>query len=186
MVGLSELWLPILLSAIAVFVASSLIHMVLGYHKNDFAPVPKEDAVMDALRPFALQPGDYMMPRAKSMDDMKSPAFKEKMEKGPMVTMTVMPADHNFLGKTLAIWFVYCLVISLFAAYVASRAVPRGAPYLAVSRFASTTAFAAYGLALWQNSIWYRRKWSTTIKSNIDSVIYAFLTGGFIGWLWPR
>jgi hypothetical protein len=186
MVGLSELWLPILLSAVAVFVASSIIHMVLGYHKNDFVPVPREDAVMDALRPFALPPGDYMMPRARSMKEMGTPEFKQKWEKGPAATITVLPPDHQFMGKTLALWFVYCLVISLFAAYVASRAVPRGAPYLEVSRFASTTAFAAYGLALWQNSIWYRRKWSTTIKANIDSLIYAFLTGGFIGWLWPR
>lgn len=169
MVSLSELWLPILLSAIAVFAASSIIHMVLGYHKSDFAPVPKEDAVMAALKPFAIPPGDYMLP-----------------QKSAALTMTVLPADHNFMGKTLAQWFVYCLVISLFAAYVASRAVPRGAPYLDVSRFASTTAFAAYGLALWQNSIWYRRKWSTTLKSNIDSLLYGFLTGGMIGWLWPR
>jgi hypothetical protein len=186
MVSLSELWLPILLSAIAVFAASSIIHMVLGYHKNDFVPVAREEEVMAALRPFAIPPGDYMMPRAGSMGEMSSPAFKEKMARGPILTMTVMPPDHSFMGKTLAQWFVYCLVISLFAAYVASRAVERGASYLDVSRFASTTAFAAYGLALWQNSIWYRRKWSTTLKQNLDSLLYAFLTGGMIGWLWPR
>ena len=127
MVALSELWLPILLAAISVFVASSVIHMVLGYHKNDFVPVAREEEVMTALRSFAIPPGDYMMPRAGSMDEMKSAAFKEKLAKGPIVTMTVMPPDHTFMGKTLAQWFVYCLVISVFAAYVASRAVPRGA-----------------------------------------------------------
>ena len=36
MVGLAALWLPILLSAVIVFVASSLIHMVSGWHKSDY------------------------------------------------------------------------------------------------------------------------------------------------------
>ncbi len=141
---------------------------------------------MAALRPFAIPTGDYMLPRAGSMKDMKSPAFVEKWTQGPVVSMTVMPSGHNFMGRTLVQWFLYCLVVSLFAAYIASRAVGRGAPYLEVSRFASATAFAGYGLALWQNSIRYHRKWSTTIKSNIDSLIYGFLTGGMLGWLWPR
>ena len=100
--------------------------------------------------------------------------------------MTVLRAGHNFMGTALAQWFVYCLVVSLFAGYLASRALPHGAAYLEVSRFASTTAFVCYGLALWQNSIWYRRKWTTTLKSNIDAVLYGFLTGGMLGWLWPR
>lgn len=186
MVALSELWLPILLSAVAVFAASMVIHMLLPYHRGDYGAVPREDEVMAAMRPFAIPPGDYMMPRANSMADMKSPAFMEKWNKGPVLSMTVMRPGHNFMGTSMAQWFVYCLVVSLFAAYIASRALDRGAPYLEVSRFASTTAFVGYGLALWQNSIWYRRKWSTTLKSNIDSLIYGFLTGGMLGWLWPR
>jgi hypothetical protein len=186
MVALSELWLPILLSAIAVFAASSLIHMVLPFHKADYAKVPKEDDVMTALRAFSIPPGDYMLPRPSGMQDMKSPEFQAKWKKGPVLSMTVMPSDHNFMGATMVQWFIYCLVVSLFAAYIASRAAGRGAPNQEVSRFASTTAFAGYGLALWQNSIWYRRKWSTTLKSNVDSLIYGFLTGGMLGWLWPR
>jgi hypothetical protein len=186
MVSLVELWLPILLSAIAVFAASSIIHMLSPFHKGDFRAVPREDEVMAALRPFAIPPGDYMMPRPASMADMKSPAFQEKRRKGPSLWMTVLPPGHDFLGASLIQWFVFCLIVSLFAAYVASRALDRGAPYLEVSRFASTTAFVGYGLALWQNSIWYRRKWSTTVKTNIDALIYGFLTGGMVGWLWPR
>ena len=186
MVPLTELWLPILLSAVVVFLASNVMHMVLPHHRNDYGQLPKEDQVMEALRKFAIPPGDYMMPRAAGMAEMKSPAFKEKWKRGPVASMTFMPPDHNFMGVTLVQWFVYCLVVSIFAAYIASRAVGRGAPYLEVSRFASTTAFAGYGLALWQNSIWYRRKWSTTLKANLDSLLYGFLTGGMLGWLWPR
>jgi hypothetical protein len=54
-----------------------------------------------------------------------------------------------------------------------------------VFRFAGATAFVGYGLALWQHSIWYKLAWSTTLKSNVDSLIYALLTGGAFGWLWP-
>jgi hypothetical protein len=186
MVSLSGLWLPILLAAVLVFVASFLLHMVSPHHKGDFAAVPHESDVMQALRTFAIPPGDYMVPRANSMQDMKSPEFQARFKQGPVLTMTVMPPGHNFMGTALIKWFVYCLVVSVFAAYLSSRALPPGAPYLEVSRFASTTAFVAYGLALWQNTIWYRRKWSTTLKSNIDAVVYGFLTGGALGWLWPR
>ena len=186
MVPLSDLWLPILLSAVLVFAASNVLHMVLTYHKSDYGAVPKEDEVMAALRAFSIPPGDYMIPKPGSMQEMKSPAFQEKWKRGPVATLTVMRSDHNFMGVTLVQWFVYCLVVSLFAAYITSRAVPSGAPYLEVSRFASTTAFAAYGLALWQHSIWYRRSWSTTLKANVDALIYGFVTGGALGWLWPR
>jgi hypothetical protein len=76
-------------------------------------------------------------------------------------------------------------VVSLFAAYIAGRAAGPGTEYLVVFRFAGTTAFVAYGLALWQNSIWYKRSWTTTLKSNLDALIYGMLTGGMFGWLWP-
>lgn len=62
MVSLSELWLPILLSAIVVFAASSLIHMVLPFHKSDYTKVPREDDVMTALRSFSIPPGDARSP----------------------------------------------------------------------------------------------------------------------------
>ena len=42
MVSLADLWLPILLSAVLVFVASSLIHMVLGWHRHDFKGSSRE------------------------------------------------------------------------------------------------------------------------------------------------
>jgi hypothetical protein len=78
------------------------------------------------------------------------------------------------------------VVVEIFAAYIAGRALSAGAPYLHVFRFAGATAFVGYSLALWQMSIWYRRAWSSTIKATVDGLIYALLTGGVFGWLWPR
>jgi hypothetical protein len=186
MVSLSALWLPILLSAVIVFVASSIIHMALSYHKNDVRAVPREEEVMTALRPFNIPAGDYAMPRPASMKDMGTPAFKEKMTKGPVVFMTVLPAGPFETGKQLAQWFVYLIVISFFAAYVTSRALPAGTDYLAVFRFAGTTAFVGYAMAMPQQSIWYRRNWGTTLLLMFDGLLFGLLTGGTFGWLWPR
>jgi len=186
MVGLQALWLPILLSSIIVFVVSSIIHMLLPWHKSDYARVPNEDKLMDALRPLAIPPGDYMVPRPSGMQEMRSPEFAAKIQKGPVLTLTVMPNGPMPMGKSLALWFLYSLVVGLFAAYVAGRALPAGAEYLRVFQFTGATAFIAYSVALWQMSIWYRRGWGITIKATVDGLIYALLTAGTFGWLWPR
>ncbi|TMQ67604.1 MAG: hypothetical protein E6K78_04280 [Candidatus Eisenbacteria bacterium] len=186
MVPIMSLWMPILLSAVFSFLASWLIHMMLGYHKNDYRKVPAEDQVMDALRPFDLPPGDYMVPRVSGPAEMKSPAFAEKMKRGPVLIATVLPNGMWAMAPQLAQWFVYCVVIGVFAAYVAGRALAPGAPYLSVFRFAGTTTFACFGVALWQDSIWYKRSWATTAKHTLDSLIYGLLAGGTFGWLWPR
>ncbi|HET6682016.1 MAG TPA: hypothetical protein VFG84_12505 [Gemmatimonadaceae bacterium] len=186
MVSLMSLWLPILLSAVVVFVASSMVHTVLGYHRNDFARLPREDEVMRALAGIDIPPGDYMMPWAGTGAGMKDPAYIEKRARGPVAIMTVMPSGPIGMGGSLAMWFGFTVVVSIFAAYVASRALAPDAMYLDVFRMAGTTAFAGYALALAQGSIWFHRGWRSTLISMFDGLVYALLTGGVMGWLWPR
>jgi hypothetical protein len=186
MTPLHVLWLPILGAAVMVFVVSSLIHMFTPWHKSDYLKVPNEDRVMDTLRPLAIPPGDYMMPRPGSTEEMRSPAFVEKFKKGPVMMFTVMPGGSMAMGKNLVQWFLFSVVVGMFAAYVAGSALPPGASYRAVFHFAGLTAFVGYTLALWPMSIWYRRSWITTIKATVDGLIYALLTAGVFGWLWPR
>ena len=186
MTELHTLWLPILLSSVIVFVVSSIIHMALPWHKSDYPKVPNEDKVMDALRPLAIPPGDYMIPRPSSRQDLRSPEFAEKIKKGPVMMITVMPSGQMSMGRNLVLWFLYSVVVGILAAYIAGRALPAGATYLSVFRFAGATAFIGYSVALWQMSIWYRRAWSTTIKATVDGLIYGLLTAGTFGWLWPR
>jgi len=184
MVHLAQLWLPILLSAVVVFVASSLLHMMLPWHKSDFGNTPNESAVLDALRP--IPPGDYLIPRPGSSAERKDPAFQEKMKRGPVVVMTVMQWSPSAFPRSLAMWFGYAIVVSVFAAYVTGRGLGPGTDYPEVFRFAGTTAFLGYGMALAQNSIWWSKKWSTTLKSMVDALIYALLSAGVFGWLWPK
>jgi len=185
MVPIASLWLPIALSAIFVFVASSVIHMFLPYHRNDFGKVSKEDDVMDALRKFDIPPGEYVVPCAGSPEDMRSDAYLEKAKKGPTLFMTVLEPGPPAMTTSLIQWFLYSIVVGFFAAYVTGRVLGPGAHYLSVFRFVGTTAFLGYAVALWQNSIWYKRAWSTTLKSTFDGLVYALLSAGTFGWLWP-
>jgi hypothetical protein len=186
MVPLTSLWIPILLSAVIVFVASSIIHMVLPHHRSDYRKLPAEDEVMEALRKIGILPGDYIVPCAGSLKGMQAPGFIDKMKKGPVIFMTVVPSGPPSVRKNMAQWFLYCMVVGVFAGYIAGRALPPESHYLAVFRFAGCTAFVGYALALWQNSIWYKRAWRTTFLYTFDGLLYGLLTAGTFGWLWPR
>lgn len=185
MVPLTMLWLPILLSAIGVFVLSALIHMALGYHANDYRPLPRESEVMAALRPFAIPPGDYAMPRPKDMAEHRTEAYRQRAEEGPVAYLTVLPNGAPGMGRELLLWFLYSVVVGVFAGYIAGRALGPGSSFANVLRFAGATAFVGYSLALWQQTIWYRRSWSSTLKSTWDGLLYALLTGAVFAWLWP-
>jgi hypothetical protein len=187
-VPVASLWLPIVVSALIVFVVSSFIHMVLPYHRGDLRQVPREDEVMAALRPFGLAPGDYALPRASSMADMKTPAFKDRMNRGPVAFITVRPSGQTSMGRSLTLWFLYSVLVSFFSAYLTSRALVMqpDADYLSVFRFVGAAAFMGYSLALLQNSIWWGRNWRMTLTSMFDGLIYGLMTAGTFGWLWPR
>ena len=184
MVSLTALWLPVLLSAVDVFVASSIIHMATRWHARDFTRASAEDALLDAVRPFNLAPGTYVAPMPQSMAEMSSPEFKAKAQRGPRIMMTVLGPDTS-MARNLALWFLYGIVVALFAAYVASLALAEGAAYMTVFRVTSTVSFAGYALALWQSWIWYSTGLGYTVRTTIDGLIYALLTGGVFGWLWP-
>jgi hypothetical protein len=181
-----SLWAPILLSAVIVFVVSAVIHMTPLWHKSDFPPLPREEEALAALRPLAIPPGDYFIPRAADMKEMRSGEFKEKMKRGPVIVMTVMPNGLINMNRSLAQWFVYLIVVGVFVALVTCRTLPAGTIYPRVFKVAGVVAFMAYTLALCQLSIWYRRSWSLTLKAALDGLIYAALTAGTFGWLWPR
>ena len=185
MVSLTSLWLPILLSAVAVFVASSVIHMVLRYHHSDFRRIATEDDIMRAIGSNVV-PGEYIFPYPEGgMAAMKDPAFVEKRTRGPAGILRVLPSGMPSLGAPLAKWFVYSLVVSLFAAYLASRALPAAPADGEVFRFTATVGFIAYGLGNVSDSIWYGRAWGNTMKTLLDALIYGAAMGAVFVWMWP-
>ncbi len=180
---LTTLWLPILLSAVFVFIVSSVIHMVLGYHASDYQQVPNEDQVMDKLRELNIPPGHYAVPKPNSMKDFNSPEFQAKMAKGPALIMNIRKPGGG-MGSSLLQWFAFLLLVNIFVAYVASHTVNPGADYLTVHRLVGCVAFMGYGLALFQDSIWGGKSWGATWKMLFDALIYGLVTGGTFGWLW--
>lgn len=185
MVSITALWLPILLSAIIVFVASSIMHMLLPYHRSDYRQLPDEEKVLTALRGAGLTRGLYVFPFC-THQNMKSPAVLEKYNQGPVGMMTVMPNGPPVMPKFLGLWFAYCLIIGLFVAYLTGHTVAPGAQYLAVFRVAGTAAFLAYGVGQLSNGIWKGQTWSMTLKEVFDGLVFGLLTAGTFGWLWPR
>lgn len=186
MISLTSLWLPILLSAIAVFVASSILHMLFTHHRSDYSQVPGEEKFIEATRPLKLPPGHYFFPYCGTMKETGTPEYQEKLKAGPVGMMTILPNAPLNMGKSLGCWFVYIGVVSIFAAYIAGRTLSHEAPYLSVFRVVGTVAFAAYALGHTHNSIWKAERWGTTFKFYFDGLIYSLLTAGFFGWLWPR
>jgi hypothetical protein len=185
MVLVSALWLPIVLSAVIVFVASSIMHMLLTYHRSDYRQLPDEDKVTANLRTANLQRGLYIFPFC-THKDMKSSAMQEKYKQGPVGFLTIMPSGPPAMPKFLGLWFVYTLLVSFFVAYLTAHTVPLGSSYLAVFRVAGTAAFLAYGLGSLPAGIWKGQMAGTTLKELIDGLVYALLTAGTFGWLWPR
>lgn len=185
MISLSALWLPILVSALFVFIVSSVLHMVFTYHNSDFKKLDKEDKIMDALRSFNLPEGEYVFPHADTNKERQSQEFKDKAERGPVAFINVFPTGQFTMGNSLVLWFAYSVLISVFAGYLASTALSADAHYLKVFQIVGTSAFMGYSFALLQNTIWFKRAWITTLKSVFDGLIYALVTAGVFGWLWP-
>ena len=185
MVSVLSLLIPIALSAVFVFIASSIIHMATPWHKDDLKKLPNEDGVMNALRQFNLPIGNFGMPKPDSMKDMRSAEFQAKYKAGPVAFITVRSSDFS-MGPTLVQWFIYSLVVSLVAGYIAGVAFGPGTEYLRIFQVAGCVAFTGYGLAQAHESIWWGRNWGWTLRNMLDSLLYGLLTGGTFGWLWPR
>ena len=186
MVGFSALWMPIVVSAVFVLIALAIIHGMLGWHKGDMTAVPGEAKVMETLRGLNVQPGDYRFPHGNTVAEMTTPEFVEKMKQGPVGIMSIWPSGEINMGKLFGLWFVYSLVIAVLAAYITGRTLGPGAPYLEVFRVSGTVTFCCYVVAHWQNWIWWGKSTRFTVTHSLDGIIYALLTGGTFGWLWPR
>jgi hypothetical protein len=171
---------------VIVFVASSIIHMVLPIHKSDYHRLPEEDKVLEAIRAANLIPRQLYHFPYTTHKDMKSPETVEKFKRGPVGMITLIKSGPPAMGAFMGQWFAYCLLIGVFVAYLTGRTKGVGTPYLEIFRVAGTTAFLGYAGAVIQDSIWKGQSWVVTFKSIIDGLIYGMLTAGTFGWLWPK
>lgn len=183
MVPLVDLWLPILVSAVAVFVVSSVVHMALPIHKGDMKKLPGEEGLLAAMRAQKLAPGSYMFPCADSMKEMCTPEMQAKLAQGPIGNMNVLASMS--MGRSLGQWFVLSLFVSACAAYLAGMVLGPGADAKTIFRITSTAALLGYGLSHLQDSIWKGVGWGISVKFVFDGVLYALSTGAVFAWMWP-
>ncbi len=188
MAFLTELWLPIVLSAVIVFISSAVLWMALPLHKNDFVAPPDEASIMNAVTTHGFKPGQYYIPWCNHGEGgHKDPAFIEKMKRGPWVMLTVMDKAPSF-PRSLMQWFIYQLVLCALIGYCAWAALGErlNLEYLEIFQVVGAIALLAQaGMAL-QDSIWKGSSWRLSITKLIDGVVYALLIAGVFAWLWPH
>ena len=175
------LWLPILASAVVVFITGAIIWMVMPWHKTDWSETDDEEAVRAALK--GAKPGMYSVPHVADQAQFKEPAIQKKFKDGPQAFITIIPSGLPQMGGKLVMMFLYNILVAVLCAYFVSRTLVAGADYLSVFRVSGAVAFIAYGIAYIQESIWFGRSWSLTLKNFLDALIYAVLTGSVFGWL---
>lgn len=184
--ALLSLWLPILLSAVVVFIISSLIHMVIRWHAGDYNGLANEDAVRAAIRAGNPAPGRYVVPFCKEMKDMGSEAMLQKYREGPVAHFTVGRAGVPVLGKFLGLWFLWSLIVSVVAAFITVRIFGLDPVHAhRAAKLVGVITFVAHGFGSVQESIWSMRPWPATAKYLLDGALYGIGAGFVFFWLWP-
>ena len=184
-VSLLQLWMPILLGTLLAWIASALIHVALKFHNADYQQLENEDEVMDAIRNGSPGLGMHTMPFCVDMNEMKNESMQQKFAKGPVAMLAVFPNGMPPMGKLMAQQIGYFLLGGVLIGYCATLALPPGADYMSVFRFAMAVGFVTFGWAVIPFSIWYGHLWSTTARYLIDALVYGAIVAGCFAWLWP-
>jgi hypothetical protein len=179
--ALSSLWLPIVLSGVALFFASFVAWTKLPHHKKDWIGLPNEDAIMRQIKGDNLPAGQYCFPYAATPEAMKGDAYKSKMEAGPRGTLTLWKAPPN-MGANMACTVVFFLIANAVIAYLAGMVLKPGTDPWFVFRFVGTAGVLTYGTANILNGIWFGRK---MVGDIVDGIAYGLITGAIFAWLWP-
>ncbi len=174
-----SLWLPILISGVALFFASWAAWMLLPHHKPEWKGLPDENAVTQALRD--IRPGQYMFPYAATPDACKSQEYKQRVEAGPRGTLTLWEKPPNMAVNMLCT-LLFFVIANFVIGYLTGMALDPGDSFWKVFRFAGTAGILTYGTANILNGIWFGRKMVADI---IDGVAYGIITGLIFAALWP-
>ncbi|HKE49556.1 MAG TPA: hypothetical protein VKB52_15930 [Rhodanobacteraceae bacterium] len=186
MVSLAQLWLPILASAVLVFFASAIFHMVLKFwHRPDCSGFSNEDDVRVAIRAGSSGAGMYMLPYCKP-EDMKKEETQRKFNEGPVGFVFLRPTGNMNMAAPLGQWFLFCLLVSLFAGYVAASTLAPGTTPAQVFRVVGTAALLGHAFSALPTGIWWGHPWRSVIKHLVDGIVYALIVGASFAWLWPK
>ena len=182
---LIPLWLPILLSAVVIWVISAIVWMALPHHKQDFIALPDEDGFMDYVRKSGIKPGNYVFPDFRDPKAMKSEKIQKALEEGPVGHLSVWPTPVTMGGKLVATFIVY-LVVSTLIAYLTRVALSGPAPFAKVFQVAGTAGILAYCFSFIPNAVWFGSYKRTIVANIVDGIVYGLITGAIFAWRWPQ
>jgi hypothetical protein len=186
MVDWTQLLAPIALSAVFIFIASSILHMALKWHNADYKKLANEDEVRAVIRKGSPAAAEYVIPHCMDGKDARSPEMMRKFEEGPLAVIYIRKPGPIQIGPFLMKWVIYTLVVSALCGYFARFTLPPGVDYMKVFHVVGMAAWLAYS---WQgpaDSIWKGKPWVSTFRYMVDGLVYALITAGTFGWLWPR
>jgi len=179
------LWLPILVTAVSVFVASSLIHMVFKWHNSDYRKLSNEDAVLAAIRAGSPEPGQYVLPHCADMKEIQTEAMQKKFREGPVGFMTLKKAGSPAIGGALVKWFIFNLVVAVIVGAIALRLYGLQADPHRAGHVVGVISLLTYAGSSVQAGIWMGKPWGSVAKDMLDGLIYATVSALSFMFLWP-
>jgi hypothetical protein len=182
---LIPLWLPILLSAVAIWIISAIVWMALPHHKQDFIGLTDEDGFMDSIRRSGIKPGNYVFPDFRDREAMKSEKISKALEEGPVGHLSVWRTPLTMVSKLVGTFIVY-IVVSTLIAYLTRVALPGPAEFAKVFQIAGTAGILAYCFSSIPNALWFGSYKRTIVASFIDGIVYGHITGAIFAWRWPH
>jgi hypothetical protein len=184
-VGLSEIWLPILLVSVATFIASAITWTVLPHHKKEFRKAPDEAALRALLLAQGMSGGQWRIPYCDTKEEMKSPEFLSRFDTGPVGILQFERTGGMQFPQRLIKSFLLFAFIAFFTGYVLQEALQAGESFLRVFQVGGSISFGAHALGHVQDTIWFGKSWKRVIMQAIDSLIFSLVTGAIFAWLWP-
>ncbi len=182
-VSMAELWMPILTTAVVVFILSCLAWTISPHHKPEYRKLAAEPGFLDALRTLNIPAGGYFFPYVDGAG-MKTEEGKRLMNEGPWGRMRLYGKKPGMGGSMLGSFVLY-LVVSAAIAFVGTMTIPAGAGFGDVLRVLGTVGVLSYSVAVIPQIIWFERQWSVFFTHLFDGVVFGLATGLVFAWMWP-
>lgn len=180
-----QLWLPIVLTSVFIFIASSLIHMVFKWHNSEYGKLANEDAVAAAIRAGNALPGQYVFPHCMDMKEMQSDEMMKKYREGPIGLLTLRRNGPPAMGPALIMWFLFTLILAAITALIAVKSIGLEAHAHTAAHLVGLVTLLAYGAGSVQAGIWMGKPWGSVAKDLLDSFIYAVISAATFLYFWP-
>jgi hypothetical protein len=186
---LAQLWLPIVVSALLVFVLSAVTHMMVPFRLTEWGHLKTQDAIQASLRGTA--PGLYVFPTPADAKERGKPEAMQKVAEGPSGWLTLVHPGPMSWVRNLGLSLAMNLFVSFGAAYIATLTL--GAVPLqlfpherVVFRVISTIGFFAYAAGPIYDAIWFWKPWKSLAMTAVDSLAYGLVMGVTFSMLWPK